>query len=87
MCARGLVDLFSLGFIVADIKELLVKFPRCMISYILRNCNGVANRLTKLSLSCSDSIIWFEETLDSIWDVLNQDFCSIWSFNKTIDSS
>ncbi|CAN6559689.1 unnamed protein product [Malus baccata var. baccata] len=53
-CAGGLADLSSLGFIAADIKELLAKFPRCTISYIPRSCNGVANRLAKLSLSCSD---------------------------------
>lgn len=54
-CGAPTVDLSSLGFIAKDIYEMVPEFMGCSVSYVSRECNGVAHCLTKSHLCSHES--------------------------------
>lgn len=72
-CGAATVDLSSLGFIAKDIYEMVSELIGCSISFVSRECNGVARCLAKSNLCSHESRVWFEEFSDFIQNALSQD--------------
>ena len=46
------------GPLINDSKQLLEQLQHWAIVHVPRICNGVAHKLAKITLTCSDEIIW-----------------------------
>ncbi|KAI5344251.1 hypothetical protein L3X38_012128 [Prunus dulcis] len=67
------IDRSVIGPVVEDTKSLLTQITGEDFTHIRRTANGVAHHLARFTLHIGDSLYWFEEPPDFIYDVLYED--------------
>ena len=77
---REVNDLFELGPIYTDIRELKPHFRNCCIAYVSRKTNNIAHRLVKWAQHASEGLAWFDTPPPFLQDVMLLDSCSWMNF-------